>query len=242
VAIALSYFTNRIGQRPKDNRRTFGYKRAEIISAFINSTVLLAISALLIYEAIKRISAPEKINGSLMIIVASIGLVANLLSVFLLKRDSQHNLNIKSSYLHLLSDTLSSVGVLVGGVAISLWNVVWIDPVITILISLFIFRETWHVVKMTIDILMQSSAVLDYEEIKKDIERIDKVKNIHHVHSWMINEKTIYFEAHIDMEDILLSEVEKVYDEIEHVLKENYGISHVTIQAECDKCDDKNIF
>jgi cobalt-zinc-cadmium efflux system protein len=132
--------------------------------------------------------------------------------------------------------------VLVGGVAISLWNVVWIDPVITILISLFIFRETWHVVKMTIDILMQSSAVLDYEEIKKDIERIDKVKNIHHVHSWMINEKTIYFEAHIDMEDILLSEVEKVYDEIEHVLKENYGISHVTIQAECDKCDDKNIF
>jgi cobalt-zinc-cadmium efflux system protein len=242
AAIALSYFANKIAQKPKDAKRTYGYKRVEILSAFINSAVLLAISIVLIFEAFKRLKSPESINGTLMIIVAFIGLVANFISVYLLEKDSHENLNIKSSYLHLLSDTVSSVGVLVGGIAIRLWGVVWIDPLITALISLYILKETWHVIRMTVDILMQSSAELDYEEIKKDIEAIDKVKNIHHVHSWMINEKTIYFEAHIDMEDMQLSEAEKVCGKIEHYLKEHQGISHVTLQAEVDKCCDKNIF
>ena len=242
VAIALSYFANKIAQKPKDARKTYGYKRAEILSAFINSTVLLVLSILLIVEAFKRIKSPESINGTLMITVATIGLIANFLSVFLLEKDSHENLNIKSSYLHLLGDTVSSVGVLAGGIAIKLWGVVWIDPIITIAISLYILKETWHVIRKTVDILMQSSAVLDYDAIKKDIELIDKVKNIHHVHSWLINEKTIYFEAHIDMENMPLLEVEKIYDKIEHFLKEKYGISHVTLQAEVDNCEDKSIF
>lgn len=242
ASIALSYYANKIAQKPKDARKTYGYKRAEILSAFINSTVLLAISVLLIFEAFKRFKSPESINGTLMITVAIIGLIANFVSVFLLEKDSHENLNIKSSYLHLLSDTVSSVGVLAGGLAIKLWGIIWIDPLITVLISLYILKETWHVIRKTVDILMQSSAALDYDGIKKDIERIDKVKNIHHVHSWMINEKTIIFEAHIDLEDMPLSEVEKIYDKITHFLEEHYGISHVTLQAEVDKCDDKSIF
>ncbi|MDF2838470.1 MAG: cation diffusion facilitator transporter [Evtepia sp.] len=241
VSIALSYFANKIAKKPKDPRMTYGYKRAEILSAFINSTVLLAISALLFFEAFKRLRSPESIDGTLMITVALIGLIANFISVFLLEKDSHENLNIKSSYLHLLSDTVSSVGVLAGGVAIKLWGIVWLDPLITVLISLYILRETWIVIKTTISILMQSSADLDYEAIKNDVERIDKVKNIHHVHSWMLNEKTIYFEAHIDMEDMSISEAEKIYDKIEHLLIKQYGISHVTLQAEVDKCDDKRI-
>lgn len=242
IAIALSYFANKIAGKPKDAKRTYGYKRAEILSAFINASVLLALSLLLIIEAIKRFNSPEEINGTLMIVVASIGLVANLLSVFLLEKDSHENLNIKSSYLHLLSDTISSVGVLAGGVAIKLWNIVWIDPVVTILISLYILRETWLVIKKTVGILMQSSADLDYEAILRDIKKIDKVKNMHHVHSWMANEKTIYFEAHVDMDDMPLSDVEKIYDNIEHYLIKHHGVSHVTLQAEVDKCCDKSIF
>ena len=242
IAIALSYFAYKVALKPKDAKRSYGYKRAEIISAFINSSVLLAISIGLIFEAFRRLKAPESINGTLMITVAFIGLVANFVSVYLLKNDSKENLNIKSSYLHLLSDTVSSVGVLVGGVAIKLWGAIWIDPLITVLISLYIFKQTWQVIKTTVDILMQSSADLDYEAIKRDIERIDKVKNIHHVHTWMINEKTINFEAHIDMDDMRLSEVQNVYKEIEHCLKEQHGISHVTLQAEVDQCSDKSIF
>lgn len=242
IAIALSYFANKIAQKPKDARRTYGYKRAEILSAFINSAVLLAISVLLIVEAYKRLKSPESIDGNLMIIVATVGLVANFISVYLLEKDSHDNLNIKSSYLHLLSDTISSVGVVIGGIVIKFWGIVWIDPLITVLISLYILKETWHVLKTTVEILMQTSANLDYEAIKRDIEKIDGVNNIHHVHSWMINEKTIYFEAHIDMDNMLLSEAETIYDTIEHFLKAHYGISHVTLQAEVDKCCDKNIF
>lgn len=242
VAIAMSYFAYRIARRPNDAKRTYGYKRAEILSAFVNSGVLLAITAMLIIEAIKRIQSPEPIDGTLMITVAIIGLVANIVSVYFLKKDSHDSLNIRSSYLHLISDTVSSVGVLAGGVAIKLWSIVWIDPFITVLISLYILRETWLVMKKTVTILMQSSAVLDYEAIKDDIVKLDSVKNIHHVHSWMSDEKTVYFEAHIDMEDILLSDAEKVYDKIEHLLTEKYGINHITLQAEVDKCCDKSIF
>ncbi|KNZ43391.1 cation diffusion facilitator family transporter [Acetobacterium bakii] len=242
VAIALSYVANKIAQKPKNAKKTFGYKRAEILAAFINASVLLALSIVLIVEAFKRWQSPEIINGTLMIIVASIGLVANFISVFLLEKDSHENLNIKSSYLHLISDTVSSVGVVIGGIAIKLWGIVWIDPLITVLISLYIIRETFHVIKTTVNILMQSSATLDYEGIKISIEKMDKVKNIHHVHSWMTNEKTIYFEAHIDIEDMQLSEAEKVCEKIEQFLKENYGINHVTLQAEVDKCCDKSMF
>lgn len=242
AAIAISYMANRIAQKPKDARRTYGYKRAEILSAFINSSVLLAILVVVIVEAIKRFWSPESINGTLMIAVAAVGLAANLVSVFVLEKDSHRNLNIKSSYLHLVSDTVSSVGVLAGGIMIKIWAVMWIDPVITVLISIYIMKETWQVLKKTVSILMQSAALLDYETIKKDIEKIELVKNIHHVHSWMSDEKTIYFEAHLDMENILLSEAEKVYAKIERLLKERYGVSHITLQAEVDKCPDKSIF
>jgi len=235
LAIALSYFANRISNKPKDFKKTFGYKRAEILAAFINSGVLFGISVMLIFEAYKRFNRPEIINGNLMIAVALVGLFANFLSVYLLKKYSHENLNIRSSYLHLISDTISSVGVVLGGIAIKLWNVVWIDPLITILISLYILKETWHILKKTVDILMQSAPALNFNDIKKDIEAIEGVINIHHVHAWMMNEKTIHFEAHVDVIDMKISEVEVIYHKIEHVLVEHYGISHVTLQAEVNQ-------
>lgn len=242
IAIALSYFANRIARKPNNAKKTFGYKRAEILAAFINSTVLFALSIILIIEAYKRFRAPEPIDGTLMIIVASIGLIANLVSVFLLEKDSHGSLNIKSSYLHLLGDTVSSVGVVAGGIVIKLWGITWIDPLVTLLISLYIIKETWHIIVKTINIFMQSSPDLDYNEIKEKVEAIEGVNNIHHVHAWMVNENVINFEAHIDMEEMQLSEVEKIYDKIEHLLKDHYGVSHVTLQAELDRCEEKEIF
>ncbi|MDD3058065.1 MAG: cation diffusion facilitator family transporter [Sphaerochaeta sp.] len=241
-AIALSYVANRMSNRPKDAKRTYGYKRAEILSAFVNASVLLAITVFLVIEAVQRFRSPQSIDGTLMLVVAAIGLAANVFSVFLLERDSHENLNIKSSYLHLLGDTVSSVGVLAGGLVIRLWGQVWVDPVVTILIALYIAKETSSIVQKTVGILMQSSAPLDYEVIKADIEAMDKVKNIHHVHSWMANEKTIHFEAHLDLEDMLLSEVQTVYEEIEEYLVHHHQVSHVTLQAEVDRCCDKEIF
>ncbi|HHU82863.1 MAG TPA: cation transporter [Firmicutes bacterium] len=242
AAVVLAYIANKIAGKAKDAKRTYGYKRAEILAAFINSAVLLAISLVLLFEAYKRLRAPEVIDGTLMIAVALIGLLADLLSVFLLQKDAHKSLNIKASYLHLISDTISSVGVLAGGIAIKLWEIVWVDPLVTILIALYVAKETIEVIKKTINILMQSAPPLDFAAIQAELMKVEKVKNIHHVHSWMVDEKTIHFEAHIDLDDMLLSEVEKVYDRIEAILKGRYGISHVTLQAEVDRCCDKYIF
>ncbi len=242
VAIVMSYLANKIARRPKNSRKTFGYQRAEILAAFVNAAVLLAISLFLIFEAIRRWRHPETINGGLMMYIAIIGLAANLFSVVLLERDAHHNLNIKSSYLHLLGDTVSSVGVVLGGLAIRFWGVLWIDPLITILISLYILKETWGILRTTVDILMQGSANLDFAAIRHDIEAIEHVRNIHHIHSWMINDRTIHFEAHLDLDNMALCEVQPIYAQVEHLLAERYGISHVTLQAEVDKCANKNMF
>ncbi len=242
AAIALSYIAYKIGQKPKDAKKTYGYKRAEILTAFINATVLMVLSAVLIYEAFQRIRTPGDINSTLMISIGLLGLAANTISVFLLAKDSRKNLNIKSSYLHLLSDAVSSVGVVAGGIAIKLWGFIWIDPLITVLISLYIIKATWQVIKTAVNVLMQSSADLDYEAIKLDIESFETVHDIHHIHSWMIDEKTIFFEAHIDIEDMQLSEVDLIFDRIEQLLKVKYGISHVTLQGEVDRGCNKNMF
>lgn len=242
AAVVLAYVANKIAGRAKDARRTYGYKRAEILAAFINSVVLLAISLLLLFEAYKRLRAPEAIDGTLMIIVALIGLFADLLSVFLLQKEAGKSLNIRASYLHLVSDTISSVGVLAGGIAIKLRGIVWVDPLVTVVIALYVAKETMEVIRKSVNILMQSAPPLDFAVIKAEIMKVDKVKNIHHIHSWMIDEETIHFEAHIDLDDMLLSEAEKVYDQIEVILKGRYGISHVTLQAEVDRGCNKEIF
>lgn len=242
LSIGLSYTSHRIAQRPKNKRKTFGYRRAEILSAFINALSLIVISGFLILEAIRRWLNPEPIKTGLMLTVAMIGLVANLLSVLLLKNERHHNLNLKSTYLHLLSDALSSLGVIVGGILIRFFQVVWVDPLLTVGIAAYILKEGIELLKVTIDILMQASPHLDYEHLKEEIETIPYVKNIHHIHAWSLDEKHIYFEAHIDFEDHPLSTIQPSLHEIEHRLKDRYGIHHVTLQAECDVCKTKDLF
>ncbi len=238
ASIVLSYIGIKISAREKNARKSFGYKRAEIIIAFVNSSTLIGICIYLLFEAYDRFLHPEEIDSGLMITIATIGLFANLISVLILSKDSHSSMNIKAAYLHLLGDTLSSVGVVLGGLAIRYWGLTWIDPVITVLVSLFIIKESWKIVKRAVDILMQSSADLDYEAIRKDIESIEKVSNIHHVHTWYSNENTIYFEAHVSVQDIPISQTKPILEEIEHILTEHYGVNHITIQFEAESCTD----
>ena len=242
VSILLSYFAWKIAGKEKDARRTYGYKRAEIIAAFVNASSLMAISLFLVFEAIKRFRNPETINGGLMIGVALFGLAANFVSMRLLEKESHGNMNVRSSYLHLLGDTISSVGVLCGGIAIRLWSVVWIDPLVTILIAAYITRESWGIVKNSVGILMQSSANIDYTAMQRDIKAIPEVQSIHHVHTWMANEDTVYFEAHIDVLDCLLSQTCMIAEKIENLLKEKYGVAHSTLQFETNRCAEKELF
>lgn len=241
AAIVTSWIAHRIAARPNTPEKTYGYKRAEVLAAFINALVLLALSIFLLGEAYRRFRSPEQIESTLMLAVATVGLLANVFSVFLLRRGYRENMNIRSSYLHLLSDSISSVGVILGGIAIRLWNVVWIDSLITVAISLYIIRETWHIVREAVDILMQASPRIDYEELKVAVEGVKGVRNLHHVHIWRSNEKSLYFEGHVDVEDMRVCDAQKIIGDIQQILHERFGIGHATIQVETDRCQDKEM-
>ena len=236
LAIVLTYVTNRIGRKDRDVKKTFGYKRAEILAAFVNASMLTVISGYLIVESIKRFFNPELIDTGLMLIVAIIGLVANLLSVFLLKQDAKNSMNVKSSYLHMMGDTLSSVAVIFGGILIRYFNVFWLDSVLTLLIALYILHEIFEVLMESIDILMQASPIEDLNPIVDAIQGLNGVNNIHHIHIWKLDDEQIHFEAHIDFEDELLSKIQIKTEEIRVMLHDNYDIEHVTIQAETGFC------
>ncbi len=156
-AIFIAFLAGKKSQKSPDKQHTFGYKRIEILAALFNSVILIAICIYLFFEAYERWIEPEPIKGLVMLIVASFGLLANLISVIVLNKDKEKNLNVKAAYLHLMGDTLSSVAVILGGVAIWIWKIYWLDPFITVLVGIYIIYHAWSVVRQTVDILGGSS-------------------------------------------------------------------------------------
>jgi len=177
-----------------------------------------------------------------MFLVASIGLIANGVAILLLHRSKDKNLNIRSAYLHLLGDTFSSVAVIIGGILIYFFNWFWVDPLLTVIISLYILFETWKILRQTYDILMQGTpSGLDITSIAEDLEKLVEVHDIHHIHAWNLDDQSIHFECHVDlMENLNLEEVEKIRNKIKVILEEKYHIDHITIQFEYKWCHDRN--
>lgn len=243
IAIFLAFIANRISKFSANERKTFGYKRIEILAALFNAVTLIVIIVFLFREAWQRFNNPEEINGIVMFVVAVIGLLANLAAVLLLKGDSKKNINIKAAYLHLLGDTVSSVAVIVGSVLIIWFGITWIDPLITFLIGLYILKETYSVLREAIDILMQSTPKdIDIIAIQAELGKIEGVDNIHHVHVWNLNDSQIHFECHADVStDLKISETSQIQHQIENILRHKFGISHVTIQFEHYCCTEKEL-
>ena len=242
ASVALSFFAWKISFKRPDENRTYGYKRAEVIAAFVNSLFLAAVCAFLIFEAVRRFLEPRAIDGGLMMLMAGAAFLANIISVFLLHGDSKESLNWKSAYLHMLGDAFFSLAVFAGAFAIKTWGLFWLDPVLSVVMSVFIISQTYKVFLHSLNILMQSSAGLDYGSIKKDIEAVPGVKNIHHVHTWMSNENTVYFEAHIEVDECSVTDSCGISRRIEEILKGKYGIHHTTLQFETDRCRKKDLF
>ncbi len=242
IAIIITFIAMRLSKKPKSLKYTFGMKRAEVLAAIFNASSLIIISFFLIKEAIERFGNPEPIKGTLMLVVATVGLFANFAGILLLKSGSKDNINIRSAYFHLLSDTISSVAVIIGAVFIIFFQVTWIDPVLTILISLYILNETFKIVKEAVDMVMMSSpADIDITEIKSVLEGLPPVLNIHHVHIWRLNDHDTHFEAHIEVNDMTVGESTEMQRIIEHLLHDKFEINHTTLQFECNKCDNKSV-
>ena len=240
ITILASYFAIKIGKRKSTFSGTFGYKRVEILTAFINSSVLMIICVYIFVVGCRRLLHPEIVSSSLMLIISGIALLANLSAVFLIKKDSSHNLNIRTAYLHLLGDVFSSLALIVGSILIYFFHIHWIDPLLTILISAFIFKELIPVLIQSINILLQiSPKEMDMEKIKNDLLNIQEIKDIHHIHIWNLSENDIYFEGHLKFnQDVQLSQADTIRKQAERILIEQYHIAHVTLQVEFDICNE----
>ncbi|AYN66053.1 cation transporter [Euzebyella marina] len=243
LSLVVSFIANRLSKKKASTSKTFGYKRAEIIAAFVNAATLVIVSLILIKEAAERFLQPQEIESNLVIWLALLGIIANGFSVFLLKKDADNNMNMKSAYLHLLTDMMASVAVLVGGILMKFYQIYWVDAVLTFAIAIYLIYMGYDLLKESTKVLMLFTPnTLKVQEIVSTISKIASVKNVHHVHIWQLNENEIHFEAHIDFnEDIRLSEFDKILDQIEEELHHTYGINHVNIQPEYGKRDSKHI-
>jgi len=243
VAILITYITEKISRKASDEKHTFGYKRIQILAALFNAVTLIAISVFLIFEAWERFNNPQPIKSLLMLSVASIGLIANLISVALLQSHQKENINIKAAYLHLIGDTLSSVAVIIGGILIYFYEIFWIDPLITVLISLYIIKETYVILYDTYKILMQGTpSGVNIDDIVENVTELSEIKGIHHIHVWSLTDREVHFEAHVDLShDMKISDGQMVVDKVQEILKKNFNIDHVTLQLEYDSCDNKDL-
>jgi cobalt-zinc-cadmium efflux system protein len=243
VAVFVAWMAGKIGRRDANERKTFGYKRIEIIAAFVNAAVLVVISVVLFVEAGRRFADPEPVKGPLMLIVASIGLLANLISVFILNPHKGENLNVKAAYLHLMGDTLSSVAVIFGGIAITFWEIYWIDPVITVAVGLYIIYHTVRILRHSFDILMQSTpAGLNLKDVAITINARDEVCNAHHIHAWTLDDNRLFLECHIQLcSDMSVSDTEQITEDLKEQLNKEFSISHLTVQYEYSECPDEGV-
>jgi len=243
VSLIISYIANKLVRRKASLKRTFGYKRAEILAAFINASTLIVVAILLIFEAIERFQNPQAIASNLVIWLSAVAILGNGFSVLLLKANANDNMNMKSAYLHLLTDMMASVAVLVGGLLMKFYEIWWIDSVLTFAIAIYLIWMGFDLLKQSTKVLMLFTPdTIPVDKIVKEINTFEAIKNVHHVHVWQLNEEETHFEAHVDFEkNITLSEFDEILNQIEKLVYNKYDINHINIQPEFNKRDVKDV-
>ncbi len=243
LSLIVSYIATILSRKKASTNKTFGYKRAEIIAAFVNAVSLIVVAIILIKEAVERFMDPQEIESDIVIWLSLLGIAANGFSVLLLKKDADSNMNMKSAYLHLLTDMMASVAVLIGGLLMKFYQMYWVDPALTLAIAVYLIYMGYDLLKNSTRVLMLFTPnTIQVQQIVASIGKIDVIKNVHHVHIWQLNEDEVHLEAHIDFnENIKLSEFDAILEKIEEKVYHEYGINHINIQPEFGKCDSKQV-
>jgi cobalt-zinc-cadmium efflux system protein len=237
-SLIASFVGVRLAKKQKTELMTFGYKRAEVLIALFNASLLLVSALYLFKEAFERLAKPVSINGPLMIGVGLIGLLANVLSVVLLRKDAEHSLNIRSAYTHLIMDALSSVAVVLGAILVMFFRMYWIDGIFSVLISTYVLIGGYRILWESIGILMHNVPdSINLKKIQRDVLAIKGIIDIHHVHAWRLTDEDIHFEAHINVNKrITMPQINSILCTIEQLLATKHGINHTTIQIEHGLC------
>ena len=242
-SLIISYIALLITKKKKDEIKTFGYKRAEVLAALFNIIILIIAIFYILQEAIKRFFEPSYISAPIMIIVTIIGLIGNTISVFLIFKDAKKNINIKSAFLHLFGDTISSLGVLiVAFILIFFKNLYILDPIVSILIVIYIIKEGFSIFLESINILMQGIPKgINTDKIIKRLKSDKKlqIKDIHHIHIWGLSSDSIILDCHVVLPKKSLTNINinETLSKINEILECEFNIAHATIQIETEEFD-----
>lgn len=232
ASLALALGARKLGRRPADKLMTFGYSQAEVVAALINLTTLIIVGLYLVYEAIMRFIEPQPVEGWIVVWVAGVALVIDVITALLVRAGAKGSLNIKAAFLHNISDALASVGVIVAGTLILLYDLYVADLVVTLIIAAYVLYQGFSLLPRTIRLLMGATPDgLSFDDVVAAIRKIDGVHDLHHLHIWNVGEHARALEAHIQPETSSLHEFEKVAAAVKRMLSEDFQIGHATLEA-----------
>nr|WP_231734512.1 cation diffusion facilitator family transporter [Lysobacter gilvus] len=235
IALAVSLFAVRLSRRPADTKRTYGYARMEAIGAVINGGLLFVVAAYILWEAIGRFRNPPEVASGGMLVIAAFGLVVNLISMRLLKAGSGTSLNVKGAYLEVWSDMLGSVGVLIGALIIKATGWTVVDPIIAVLIGLWVLPRTWTLLRAAGHMLMQGTpSDLDLEEVRKAMASHPEVALVHDLHVWAMGSRDVILTGHVVVREGV-ADIDEVRRGVAAALEEQFRIEHSTLQMERTK-------
>ena len=243
IALALSWFAIRITTQPANARKTYGYHRAGILVALVNSTTLVLISLGIFYEAYRRIISPPEVQSNILIGVGLIAVVINLVTAMLVHRGSESDLNLRSAFVHLMGDVISTVGAVIAGVIIFFTGANWLDPLVSVLIGFLILYNSWGILRETVDILLESTPRdVDIKKMVREITELDGVLGVHDLHVWSLTQNLRTMSAHILTEDISISAGTHIQGQINELVYHRYNIAHATLQLECVDCHPDSLY
>ena len=233
TSLGIALFARTISRKPADKTKSFGYQRAEVIAALINLTLLITVSLYLIYEAVWRIVEPQVVTGLIIVVVAGVAFVVDMVTALITFRMSKNSLNMKAAFLHNLADALTSIGVIIAGALILLYQWYWVDTLLTFLIAGFVLWQGIIMLPKTIHLLMEGTPEnLSSDEIKASLEEAKDVEDVHHIHIWNLDEHRIALEAHVVVATNELQEVEVIKRKLKEILKDRFKITHSTLEFE----------
>ena len=237
IALGLSWYAVKLATQPAHAGKTFGYHRAGILVALINSTTLVLIALGIFYEAYRRIISPSEVNAPILIGIGIIAFLINAGTAWLVKSGSEYDLNLRSAFLHLMGDVMSTLGAVIAGVIIFFTNWNWLDPLVSVLIGIFILWNAWGILRQSIHILLESTPEsIDLDSMVADLLQVDGVQGVHDLHVWSISENLRMLSAHIVTEDALVSTGMPIHQNVNELLACKYNIQHATLQLECEGC------
>jgi cobalt-zinc-cadmium efflux system protein len=237
LALGLTWWALWVTTKPAHSGKTYGYHRAGILVALVNSTTLAVIALGIFYEAYKRFITPSAVQADILIGVGAAAVFVNLVTALLVRRGAEHDLNLKSAFLHLMGDVLSTVGAVVAGIIIRFTGLNWLDPLVSFFIGLLILWNAWGILRESLEILMEATpANVDMDALQRDVLAVAGVRGVHDLHVWSITNQMHYLSAHILTEDVTLSQGAQIQAAVGQMLADRHQVGHATLQLECAEC------